>query len=178
MKKLTKKIGIILILAPIAIGVTAFSVEAQRTHQKYNEYKMISATYWIGDVSSDFEEDDEVTIQGLNGEELLVNTLRISYFSSKDNVAERVPYFLIEMQTLASVKTGEVEWYKEKIYITEYSQPNYDVFYGEEALAVEAKRKNGETFVHTFKTGVQKEAVHIINEKEKTEFVIFYVQVK
>ena len=169
MKTLTKKIGIILILVPIVIGIIAFSVEAQND---YKEYKMLYTTYHIGDVSSDFDEDDEVTVKGLNGEELLVSTLRIKFFyPTKGNMT-------IQMQTLASYEAGKMEWYEEKIYITGYEQPDYYCFFGEEARAIEGKRINGEDFIYVFKKGVEKRAVHIRNKEEKTEFAIFYVEVK
>ena len=182
MKTLTKRIGIILILV-----LTVLSVEAQETQDKnftpveyslndYSEYKMFYTKFWVKDVYSEFEEDYEVTIKGLNGEELLLNTLRLSfYFAESTNKKD---YIVFQMQTLDSKKLGKEEWYEELIYVYRGVVDYDNELLGEKTTDILARRKNGEKFVYTFKLGVDTKYIHFINEKEKTEIAISYKLVK
>lgn len=166
MKTLAKQIGIILILV-----LTVLSVDAQKEH---NEYKMFETTYFIGDVSSDFNENDEVTIKGLNGEELLVSTLRLSWIFSES--LDGKDYIIFQMQTLDSKKLGKEDWYEEIVEIYWMKIDYFSPLLGKNTSDVFAKRKNGGNFIFTYKIGDKRNYLYLFNEQEEEEFVIGYYE--
>ena len=172
MKTLAKQIGIILILVPIVIGITAFSVEAQKD---YNEYKIIAASCLKNGVLSEFDADYEVTIKGINGEELLVNTLRLSWIFT-ESLNEK-DYIIFQYQTYASYLAGKEEWREEVVEIFGadwYDDPEL----GENTMDIFAIRENGGFFVFTSKVGVEKKNVSITKKENNIEYMISYVEIK
>ena len=163
MKTLAKPIAIFLILA-----LTVFSVDAQIT---YNEYKMNSATYYYGDIYTQYEEGTLLIVEGLNGEKLLANTIRITFVKADGHYFIDEDYMLVEMQTLDSHEKGRIEWYKEEVVVLNYEKPDYPDF-GKGTISVEGLRKNGEDFIYVQNLKKNLRRVHIINEFEEKEYVI------
>ena len=170
MKTLAKHISIFLILVPIAIGITALSVDAQ-TKYIVQQYEFKVATYYYGDLFTDFHSGEDFILKTLDGESLVTTTLISTFTKEVGKDGEEDSFLVIKLQTLASYdenkksRTKNIEWYTEKIIILNaYEENGGVVFFG--------YRENGEyVFFTDYKSYVVLQFTN--EEKNTTQSVAF-----
>lgn len=127
MKTLIKKIGLVLVVVLMSIVTKA-------------QYYVHEADSILFSNQTNYEyyitcnPDSLVSIKGVDGDDLVLKTIKISFWLAQDSRFEK-DHILLELQTLNSYKSNKNKWVKEKILMEDIDKDDEHEF-GEGTIVV------------------------------------------
>ena len=163
MKTLAKQIAIFLILVLLSLNTKA----------QFYEYEMDSVSF-SNQTNYEFyttcDSDSLVTIKGVNGEDLVVKTVKISFWIAQDSYFDK-DHILVELQTLKSYNSNKSDWVEEKISMDLIDEDNEHEF-GVGTFVVIGERDNGEWFMYAWNSEKNLYSFHFIDLNNEKDIII------